>query len=156
MSLVYLSLGSNLGDKTSHLNSAIEKLNQLAGTVVRRSSFYVTKPWGFESKNDFLNGVVLLKTSLSPLALLEKIQQIEQMMGRVSKTSHQKYVDRTIDIDILLYDNLVMEHPSLTLPHPLMTSRDFVLIPLFEIAPNITDPRTGMKMKNFLSTKSSI
>lgn len=156
MSLVYLSLGSNLGDKTSHLNSAIEKLNQLAGTVVRQSSFYITKPWGFESKNDFLNSVVLLETFLSPFELLDKIQQIEQMMGRVSKTINGEYWDRIIDIDILLYDNLVMEHPSLTLPHPLMTSRDFVLIPLFEIAPNITDPRTGMKMRNFLSTKSSI
>jgi 2-amino-4-hydroxy-6-hydroxymethyldihydropteridine diphosphokinase len=136
---VYLSLGSNLGNRRQLLLDAIEKINKKVGNVVRQSSFYETKPWGFESENLFLNAAVKVTTKLSPTELLEVTQQIEREMGRKKKTTYNfrqqtpNYSDRPIDIDILLYDDLHVDLPELKIPHPLMQERDFVLVPLREI-----------------------
>ena len=136
---VYLSLGSNLGNRRQLLLDAIEKINKKVGNVVRQSSFYETKPWGFESENLFLNAAVKVTTKLSPTELLEVTQQIEREMGRRKKTTFNSqlltpnYSDRPIDIDILLYDDLHVDLPELKIPHPLMQERDFVLVPLREI-----------------------
>ncbi len=136
---VYLSLGSNLGNRKQLLLDAIEKINKKVGNVVRQSSFYETKPWGFESENLFLNAAVKVTTKLSPTELLEVTQQIEREMGRKKKTTYNfkqqtpNYSDRPIDIDILLYDDLHVDLPELKIPHPLMQERDFVLVPLREI-----------------------
>ena len=136
---VYLSLGSNLGNRKQLLLDAIEKINKKVGNVVRQSSFYETKPWGFESENLFLNAAVKVTATFSPTELLEVTQQIEREMGRKKKTTYNfrrqtpNYSDRPIDIDILLYDDLHVDLPELKIPHPLMQERDFVLVPLREI-----------------------
>ena len=144
MALIYLSIGTNLGDKLQNLNDAIAELSFKAGNLLKVSGFYETDPWGFESKHRFLNAVVLLDTRMLPLQLLAEAQQIERNLGRVSKTE-DVYSDRLIDIDILLYDNLIMDSPQLKIPHPLMTERDFVIRPLLQIAPDLVHPVTGMR-----------
>jgi len=143
MVLVYLGLGTNLGDKAGNLNEAINKLSLEVGSIVRKSTFYASKPWGFESENEFLNAVVLVETNLSAFTLLAKTQEIERELGRTAKSANG-YADRLIDIDILLYDNLIVDEPTLKIPHPLITERDFVLIPLLEIAPELVDPVSGL------------
>lgn len=130
---VYLSLGTNLGNRKRNVREAIEKINELVGVVERQSALYETKPWGFSSPNDFINACVLVVTSLSPRQLLETLQAIEKEMGRTLKSVDGEYHDRIIDIDILLYDDLKIDEPDLKIPHPLMEERDFVKIPLHEI-----------------------
>lgn len=130
---VFLSLGSNLGDRQAHLNKAIELIAERIGEVVRQSSFIETEPWGFESENRFLNGAILVETTLMPRQLLKATQKIERELGRKRKSSSGVYHDRPIDIDILLYDDLTIDEPDLKIPHPLMHERDFVMIPLREI-----------------------
>jgi 2-amino-4-hydroxy-6-hydroxymethyldihydropteridine diphosphokinase len=131
--LVYLGLGSNLGDKVWNLQEAIRLIGERVGTVVRQSSFIETEPWGFESDNTFVNAVVLCETEKTPREVLLLTQQIERDMGRKQKSVSVGYVDRPIDIDILLYDDLTVDEPDLKIPHPLMHQRDFVMIPLEEI-----------------------
>ena len=133
MHKVYLSLGSNLGDREATMRSAIEMLNERAGTVDRQSSFIETEPWGFESANRFLNMCVRLLTALQPAELLEATKLIERELGRTQKSVDGQYHDRPIDIDILMYDDLQLSTPDLTLPHPHMQERDFVMLPLREI-----------------------
>lgn len=130
---VFLSLGTNLGDKRENLNKAIQKIGELVGDVVRQSSFIETEPWGFESKNRFLNGCVCVETDLTPLEVLEMTQLIERELGRKEKSHNGEYHDRIIDIDILLYDDVTIDEPELKIPHPHMKERDFVMIPLNEI-----------------------
>ena len=132
---VYLSLGTNLGDKEQNLLSAITEIERRIGPVRAQSAFLSTEPWGFESANTFLNAAVCVETELSPTALLRATQQIERDMGRTQKSVDGQYHDRIIDIDILLYDDLHINTKKLTIPHPHMYERDFVLIPLREILP---------------------
>ena len=129
---VYLSLGSNLGDRHAQLLAAIELLAQRVGRLVRCSSFIETAPWGFVSEHPFLNAVALFRTTLSPRELLTVTQDIERQLGRRQK-SNGTYADRPIDIDILLYGDAVIDEPDLKIPHPLMHERDFVMRPLNEI-----------------------
>ncbi len=129
----YLSLGTNLGDKRRNIAGAINKIRELIGTVLRQSALYATKPWGFESENDFINAAVCVETSLSPRRLLEATQRIEREMGRTEKSQDGVYRDRIIDIDILLYGDITVDEPDLKIPHPLMRERDFVMTPLNEI-----------------------
>lgn len=129
----YLGLGTNLGDKPDNLNKAIENIGKLIGTVERQSAFYASEPWGFESQNSFLNACVRVSTNLSPHELLKATQSIERMMGRTEKSHDGHYHDRLIDIDILLYDDISVDEPDLTIPHPLMQERDFVMVPLREV-----------------------
>jgi 2-amino-4-hydroxy-6-hydroxymethyldihydropteridine diphosphokinase len=149
MSLVFLGLGTNLGDKVQNLNEAVHALSLEAGSVLGLSSFYPSKPWGFESENEFLNAVVSVETELSPFELLAVTQQIEIKLGRSVK-SKSGYADRLIDIDILLYDDLVIDQPALKIPHPLMKERKFVLVPLLEVAPELADPVSGKKFRDFI------
>lgn len=130
---VYLSLGSNLGDRHLTMRRAIELIGERVGTVDRESSPLETEPWGFESPNKFLNMCVRVLTFMSPLQVLDATKAIERTLGRTSKSVDGHYRDRPIDIDILMYDDLHISTPELTLPHPLMHERDFVMIPLREI-----------------------
>lgn len=140
MATVYLGLGTNLGDKEANLRTAIYKLQERIGKQVSLSSFYETAPWGFESNHSFLNAAIGLETSLSPIEILHITQEIEKELGRTKKSVNGSYSDRLIDIDILLYDTLVLQTPELTIPHPLMTEREFVMNPLIEIAGNVIHP----------------
>lgn len=131
--IAYLSLGSNLGDRHATMQQAILLLDSQAGSVDRMSSAIETEPWGFESANKFLNMCVRITTTLSPEQLLATTKDIELQLGRTTKSVNGQYHDRPIDIDILTYDDLHINTPSLTLPHPHMHERDFVMIPLREI-----------------------
>ncbi|MBR1428317.1 MAG: 2-amino-4-hydroxy-6-hydroxymethyldihydropteridine diphosphokinase [Prevotella sp.] len=136
--VVYLSLGSNLGNRKALIRKAVKRIGELVGTVVRRSTLYETEPWGFQSEHLFVNAAVCCTTELSPMELLRVTQQIERELGRRQKTvstpdAAPVYHDRPIDIDILLYDDLHVDEPQLKIPHPLMQMRDFVMIPLKEI-----------------------
>ena len=133
MHKVYLSLGTNLGNRKRNIREAIEKIGELIGVVERQSALYETKPWGFSSPNDFINACVLVAAVLAPRQLLEATQQIEQEMGRIGKSVNGEYHDRIIDIDILLYDDIKVNEPDLVIPHPLMEEREFVMVPLKEI-----------------------
>ena len=133
MSTVYLSLGSNLGDRELTLRRAVSLLEERVGRVLRLSAFHETAPWGFSSDNMFVNAAVSIETSLSPRQLLVATQAIEKDLGRTVKSADGLYHDRPIDIDILLYDNMTVDEPDLKIPHPLMNEREFVKIPLREI-----------------------
>ena len=139
MSEVYLGLGSNLGDKEDHIRKAITLIGERVGLVVRQSSLVSSEPWGFESANSFLNAVICCETSLTPRQVLQTTQQIERELGRRTKSSGGIYHDRPIDIDLLMYDDLQLSTPRLTLPHPHMHERDFVMIPLREILPTAVE-----------------
>lgn len=134
--IVYLSLGTNLGDKRKNIAEAIKNIGELVGDVVRQSALYETEPWGFRSDNRFVNAAVCVDTQLSPRRLLEVTQRIEREMGRTLKSDGGEYHDRIIDIDILLYGDLHIDEPDLKIPHPLMHERDFVMTPLNEIMGN--------------------
>ncbi len=135
----YLGLGSNQGDRALILNKAIRCLSKL-GQVTEQSSFLETKPFGFVSRNFFLNAVVCLETSLSPLELLEQTQAIEKALGRMHKSKNGVYSDRPIDIDILFYGSELVDEVKLTIPHKELHKRLFVLEPLAELAPNFEHP----------------
>lgn len=160
MAKVYLGLGTNLGDKEQNLRLAVQKIEKRIGKVISLSAFYATAPWGFSSENSFLNAAACTETELTPLDILELIQDIEREMGRTHKSAGKVYSDRVIDIDILLYDELVLTTTSpsgfeLILPHPLMTERSFVMLPLAEIAPDVIHPLLGKAMKEFIPSFSS-
>ena len=133
MHKLYISLGSNLGNKEEKLHRAIELINERIGSVLRTSSFIETEPWGFQSENTFLNAVCLVETELTPMQCLRETQKIERLLGRTQKSTDGKYHDRPIDLDLLLYDDLQVNEEDLILPHPHMQERDFVMIPLREI-----------------------
>ena len=168
MAKVYLGLGTNLGDKEQNqhcisieqnLRDAVQKIEEQVGKIVSLSAFYVTAPWGFSSDNSFLNAAVCVETKLSPLEVLQETQMIEKELGRTQKSVNRMYSDRLIDIDLLLYEDLVLSVISasgveLTLPHPLMTERDFVMKPLAEIAPGLVHPVLGKTMKELTSSFS--
>lgn len=150
MSVVYFSLGTNLGEKYALMKQAILHIEKRIGHVDAQSAFYETEPWGFQSKNKFLNSAVKVTTSLAPLQILDESQQIEREMGRMHKSVGGQYSDRLIDIDMLMYDDLVMQTDVLTLPHPLMHERLFVMEPLAEIAPRAIHPVFGETIENLL------
>ena len=133
MSVVYLGLGSNLGDRRGNIYRAVELIADSVGTVVRMSSLYDTEPWGFSSDNMFVNAAVCVETRLTPREVLVATHTIERRMGRIEKSVGGQYHDRVIDIDILMYDDLHIDTPDLHIPHPLMHERDFVMRPLNEI-----------------------
>ena len=135
MHTAFLALGSNLGDKDRNLQLALEKIAEKIGAISALSSIHASEAWGYKSENRFLNQVVKVETELSPLELLKTIQAIETQMGRRRKNS-ARYQDRIIDIDIILYDDLVYQSEELTIPHPLYRQRPFVQEPLEEILTN--------------------
>lgn len=125
---VVVAFGSNLGDKQAHIANAIAYLEQRCGKVAKVSPYFESEPIGFDSPNSFINGCLLLLTDLLPFQLLEALQEIEAELGRV-KTS-EAYQDRTIDLDIIFYENLCINSPKLQIPHPKYHERAFVLEPL--------------------------
>ena len=133
----YVALGSNLGDKEANLRRALELLIERGVEIVKTSTFISTEPYGVTDQPTFLNGVCEVRTSLEPLALLHILLAIEQEMGRV-RLRH--WGERNIDLDLLLYEDVVMDTQELKLPHPDMQNRDFVLLPLAEIAPALIHP----------------
>ena len=133
---LYVSLGSNLGDREQMIRRALALLDERVGVVDAVSTFIETMPWGFQSQHPFLNVAALVHTMLSPRRCLLETQQIERDLGRTQKSTNGQYHDRPIDIDLLLYDNLHVDEKDLTLPHPHMHERDFVMIPLREILPS--------------------
>lgn len=143
MVTAYLALGSNQGDREALLLQAIDAIDRSLGRVGSISSFLETEPWGFVSDHPFLNAVLSLATALPPLELLEATQAIERDLGRRAKSTAGGYADRPIDIDLLFYGELILETPRLTLPHPLLYQRAFVLDPLLELAPDLRHPLLG-------------
>ena len=136
---VYLGLGSNLGDREANIRKAISLIGERVGLVIRQSSLMETDPWGFESENKFLNGVILVETTLTPRQVLKATQKIERELGKrrrhaTTRVQSTMYHDRPIDIDILLYDDLTVDEPDLKIPHPQMQQRAFVMKPLEEIS----------------------
>ena len=150
MAEVYLGLGTNLGDKKANLNMAMEEIRKRVGEITSLSAYYLTDPWGFDSQNTFLNAVCKACTTLSPLEVLSVTQSIEKKLGRMKKSIDGQYSDRPIDIDILLYDELVINTPELSVPHPLMHKRLFVMEPLTEIAPKLIHPVLHSSMEDLL------
>ena len=136
--MIILSIGTNIGNRKLNIENAITALNEI-GTVTAISPIYTSEPWGFESENEFYNIALTLETPLSPLELLKETQRIEKELGRTNKTT-TAYTDRIIDIDIIDYDNQIIDTPTLTLPHKLMHQRNFVLYPLADIAPEWQHP----------------
>lgn len=138
--IIYLSLGSNLGDREQNLLLALQRIGEQIGRLLRCSSFYYSEAWGFSSEHSFCNLCASFCTSLSPWEILRATQHIERAMGRTHKSQHGQYKDRLIDIDLLLYitpdgRSLHAQTPILTLPHPLIHLRPFVMTPLIEILP---------------------
>ncbi|MGL4805219.1 MAG: 2-amino-4-hydroxy-6-hydroxymethyldihydropteridine diphosphokinase [Bacteroidales bacterium] len=143
MTKVYLGLGTNLGDMESNLRNALLEIQKRVGSVTSQSAFYLTEPWGFDSENKFLNMVVEVETTLAPFKLLSVTQSIEKELGRLTKSKDGIYSDRLIDIDILFYGQEIITDAVLTIPHPLLHKRDFVLKPLKEIATSFVHPLLG-------------
>ena len=137
---VYLSLGTNLGEREINLSRAEVLISQRIGQVILSSSNYQTKPVDFVSQNDFINKVILVQTNLSPLNILEATKKIECLLGREKKSHNGLYSDRTIDIDIFYIDNEIIDLPDIQIPHPRLHERLFVLEPLNEITPFFRHP----------------
>lgn len=132
MAVAFIGLGSNLGDRAENLRRALQKLDELPGTrVIQSSTFHETDPVGGPPQGKFLNAAARLETELEPHGLLHSLQKIEREMGRPAE--HERWGPRVIDLDLLTYNNLTLNTPELTLPHPRMRERNFVMIPLDEI-----------------------
>jgi 2-amino-4-hydroxy-6-hydroxymethyldihydropteridine diphosphokinase len=142
MPIAYLGLGSNLGDRRANLNAAAAGLPP-AASVFRASGIYETEPWGYQEQPAFFNQVLEVETYLSPIDLLAVLKRLEASLGRQPTF---RYGPRLIDLDILLYDQLMLDQPDLVIPHPQMAQRAFVLVPLTELAPDRIHPRLGASM----------
>lgn len=138
MHSVYIGFGSNIGDRLTHIQNAIEFLSKTEGITLRKiSSIYTTDPVGYEEQAQFLNGVAAIQTTLSPLSLIHTLKDIETTIGRQHRI---RWGPREIDLDILIYGDLWVQTEELVIPHPEMHLRGFVLVPLAEIAPNLVHP----------------
>ena len=137
MAQLLLLLGANLGNRTQTLSQAADLITTRVGPVIRQSGLYETAPWGVADQPAFLNQVLAVETTLEPEAVLTQTQTIEEGLGRVQ---HEKWGARTIDIDLLYYDSLILQTNRLTLPHPFLHQRRFTLVPLAEIAPAFLHP----------------
>ena len=149
MAEVFLLLGGNVGDKHKIFTETRIMIDNCIGNLTKRSSIYATEPWGFESEL-FWNQVLVIETSILPIEILDITQSIEKTMGRIKTTNF--YEARTMDIDLLFYDDLLLNMPRLTLPHPKIAERKFVLVPLNEIVPEKRHPVTGLTIIEMLKT----
>ena len=148
MGPIYLSLGSNLGNRLGYLQAAVEEIDRLPGTRVGRvSKVYETEPVGMPAQPDFLNLALEIQSDLSPAALLKSVKEIEAKVGRIETF---RYGPREIDIDILFFGSEVVSEPLLTIPHPELTRRAFVLVPLAELASGFADPVSGLTVRHLL------
>jgi 2-amino-4-hydroxy-6-hydroxymethyldihydropteridine diphosphokinase len=146
MATAYIGLGANLGDREQTLGEALRRLRAL-GNVIAVSALYETAPVGYEAQPPFLNAAAAVETSLTPIDLMTGLLAIERELGR---TRTFRNAPRTLDLDLLLYDDLVLDTPGLTLPHPRFHERAFVLVPLAEIAPQVIHPRLGQSITALL------
>ncbi len=144
--IAYIGIGSNIGDKTANCQTAVACLAE-AGRIIGVSSFYYTEPVGYKEQEDFINAAAILETTCSPAELLAICHAIEDRLGRRRTV---RWGPRTVDLDILLYGNLVISRPDLVIPHPLMAARKFVLAPLVEIAPLVMHPVLNKTMIQLL------
>lgn len=144
MSKVYLSIGSNKGNRSILINKAIDEIEKKVGIIISRSSLYQSKSWGFDS-NDFYNLCLLIDTDIMPKSLLINLKKIEKSMGR--EDIDGSYSDRLIDIDILFYDNITTDSEDLKIPHPKIEIRKFVLVPMLEIADDYVHPILNKTIK---------
>jgi 2-amino-4-hydroxy-6-hydroxymethyldihydropteridine diphosphokinase len=145
---VFIGLGSNQGEKIKNCEQAIEEILKLeGGLLLSRSSWYYSEPWGREDQDWFINGVIQIRTELCTDELLTKFKEIEKRLGRKNR---EKWGPRVIDIDILFYDDLSLESPEMEIPHPRILERNFVLIPLAEIAPQFFHPVLKKTIKELL------
>jgi 2-amino-4-hydroxy-6-hydroxymethyldihydropteridine diphosphokinase len=150
MNGVFLGIGTNLGDKENNLKESITGIEKTIGIVKRSSSVYETESWGFKSEDDFLNMVIKIETDLVPAQLIRRILDLELLLGRIR--SEKQYSSRIIDIDILFYNDLVISEKTLTIPHPLLHERKFVLVPLCEIEPELIHPVLKKTVASLLKT----
>lgn len=149
MPLVYLSLGSNLGDRKKYINDAEILIEKIIGTITSKSGLYETEPWRTNHPELFLNEVLSVESNFGPFQILEKIQSIEKSLGRIR--FNEIYAPRTIDIDILFIGNLILKDENLEIPHPHIRERRFVLEPLSEIAAGFIHPIINKTIKELLS-----
>lgn len=138
MSQVFLGIGGNIGNKRANFDKVYNFIENRLGRISAKSSVYESPPWGFHSSDNFWNQVLIIETEEAPEILLSKIHEIESLLGR--KRKKKQYVSREMDIDILYYDDIFMETETLTIPHPRIHQRMFVLVPLAEIAPDFKHP----------------
>lgn len=149
---VFLGLGTNLGDKKKNIELAFDKIEEQIGNITSISALYLSKPQGFDSENLFVNCAIHIQTPLKPTEVLSETQSIEKDMGRKDKSEDIGYADRIIDIDILFYNNLIINNSStLIIPHPHIQERDFVLKPLSEIAPDLIHPVFNKSIEELLN-----
>ena len=141
MAIVYLSLGSNMGDRLGYVQQATSMLGATEDvSIIATSSFYETEPWQMDTKNWFINAIIQISTTHEPEELLAICQRIEAQLGRKRSEDTPSYSDRTIDIDILFYDNLIMNSKTLVIPHKFMHRRACMLVPMLEIAQDFVHP----------------
>ena len=146
--IAYIGVGSNLGDKIKFCNEAIEEIsNYRENVILRRSSFYRTEPWGKENQGWFINSVIQIETPFSALNLLKFLQDIEKKLKRKKE---KKWCPRTIDLDILFFNNEIIKNAEIQIPHPRIQDRRFVLIPLSEISPELIHPVLNASIEELL------
>ncbi|NOT56047.1 MAG: 2-amino-4-hydroxy-6-hydroxymethyldihydropteridine diphosphokinase [Deltaproteobacteria bacterium] len=148
---VHIGIGSNLGNRRAHYQKALELIAALPKTrIIKRSSLYESEPHG-DAKNWYVNGVIEIETEFLPDKLLQRLQAIEQAMGRKKTPQTKKWASRKIDLDILLFENQTLDTRTLKIPHPEIQHRRFVLVPLSELAPHLTHPRLGVTIVELLA-----
>ncbi|MBI5403877.1 MAG: 2-amino-4-hydroxy-6-hydroxymethyldihydropteridine diphosphokinase [Ignavibacteriae bacterium] len=152
--MVYLGLGSNIGDKKMFIESAVLRISEITRTkVIRSSLLYRTEPWGIKNQDFFLNSVVEIETGLKPEELLKELKKIETSVGREKR---EKWHEREIDIDILFYDGIIFENDQVKIPHPELHKRNFVLVPMCELNPEFVHPVIKKSMLELLNESEDI
>ena len=160
MAKVFLSIGGNIGDRLLYLSKSRKYIENTVGTIVAKSSVIETDAWGYNDRNKYLNQVVKIETNFKPCTILELTQEIEKKLGRKEKTKKERtgkfvYSARTIDIDILFFEEKIIQTKNLIIPHPRLHERDFVMIPLNEIAPDFIHPVFRKKISKLNNSKNS-